>query len=232
MLQKRQMVLTCCCMLSSCDCARAEPPTNCSGLPTAPLTNGSWPGSCAGSLIGQTCSAACTLGGSANVTCLQSGQWEAAVTGACTGETLQFLSKWPGSGVETVPGAASGRVSECADVSMSACAGIGHGDSQPHHTQSFFCSPRHVFVFNDCLCTAAAPTNCSGTPSVKPDYGSWPAACSGTLVGSSCSAACTYGGTVAAACSANGTWSTAKGACTRESQAVLWHVAEGVANLQ
>lgn len=49
-------------------------------------------------------------------------------------------------------------------------------------------------------------------------------------MGSSCSAACTYGRTVAAACSANGTWSTATGACTREQQAVLWHVACGMSS--
>ena len=75
-------ILGCFCAAMFC-CA--APPTNCSAVPTASLVNGSWPANCAGKLIGETCTATCDFGGSANVTCLVSGAWESTTTGSCTG---------------------------------------------------------------------------------------------------------------------------------------------------
>jgi hypothetical protein len=46
------------------------------------LTIGSWPGSCAGALIGVTCSAICPNGGTATTTCTTTGRWS-ALSGSC-----------------------------------------------------------------------------------------------------------------------------------------------------
>jgi len=69
-------------------CMHAGPPTSCSPSPTAPLSNGSWPVSCAGAAIGAICTGNCTYGGAPTVTCQASGLWDAAATGACAGVLL------------------------------------------------------------------------------------------------------------------------------------------------
>jgi len=63
----------------------AGAPTNCSSVPTAPLTDGSWPSSCAGAAFGATCAADCTYGGTVTVTCQTSGAWDSTASGSCGG---------------------------------------------------------------------------------------------------------------------------------------------------
>lgn len=71
--------------------AAAGPPVACAGVPNATLTNdGSWPASCASTLVGGVCNATCPYGGAANVTCLASGNWSTTVAGLCSGTCSHY----------------------------------------------------------------------------------------------------------------------------------------------
>lgn len=66
--------------------------TTCAGAPTAVISNGIWPGSCPGSLVGATCAAECYYGGSASVDCQPTGLWNTTVLGACAGKGIHLGS--------------------------------------------------------------------------------------------------------------------------------------------
>jgi len=68
-----------------CPAVHPDPPTNCSAVPATALSDGSWPSSCAGLAIGAQCSANCTYGGGANVTCMTDGEWDITPVGSCAG---------------------------------------------------------------------------------------------------------------------------------------------------
>lgn len=82
-----------------------------------------------------------------------------------------------------------------------------------------------------CAVLCCHHTVCLGVPGVNPRLGTWPTSCNGTIVGLSCSASCTYGGTVTSECSRDGTWNTTwTGACAGvllNSQATVGCIASG-----
>jgi hypothetical protein len=70
-------------------------PTSCPSVPTNPISNGAWPGSCAGAAIGATCTAQCVWGGTATVQCLSTGFWSSTVTGTCDSKSVTFAASSP-----------------------------------------------------------------------------------------------------------------------------------------
>lgn len=77
-------------LVSCCPAAYPDPPSNCSAVPATALSDGSWPSSCAGMAIGAKCSANCTYGGGANVTCMTDGEWDTTTVGTCAGACRVF----------------------------------------------------------------------------------------------------------------------------------------------
>jgi hypothetical protein len=76
----------------------------CPAKPSLPLSNGSWPNSCAGTAVGSNCNADCTWGGSASTKCLATGGWSTSITGQCADPPTNCT----GTPTATIPGTAGG----------------------------------------------------------------------------------------------------------------------------
>lgn len=180
----------------------ADPPTNCSAKPNVTLSDGSWPDGCAGTAVGQNCTANCTWGGSATTTCLATGQWSTSVIGQCAGE----VEGWPGWG----PSHAEPQCHSAEAVLAVRCCNWSC-------TLHLLCADASVGwqLGVSVFCFAGAPTGCAAKPTATiSGSGSWPNSCAGLAIGAVCVATCTFGGLATVVCLAGGTWaSVAVGTC-------------------
>lgn len=197
-------------------------PSNCSAVPTAPLSNGgSWPAGCAGMAIGASCTADCPFGGSATVTCQATGNWQGTASGTC-GEWC-----WVWVLLETTADASCAKLLNCCQTfrHATASAQLLHPRAVPmrclirlpgRNQQVLVVITTALPPVVACLPTDAA-TNCTYTPTTSLSNGNWPDSCAGASFGATCPANCTWGGSASVDCLNTGFWSTpATGSCNGE----------------
>lgn len=179
--------------------------TNCTGEPSATLTNyGTWP-TCTGTSVNDSCTAICPGGGSVTVGCQANGQWQATATGNCS-------TACPASPLQTLDDGGSWNCTNRAvgDNCTATCP-KGGNPALPEYT----CDSGGVWV--ETVAGQCEP-GCTAVPTTTVDSGTWPASCANASYTDRCTAESATNtpcnGSAYVTCEAGGSWnSTVIGTC-------------------